>query len=343
MAAVDTAALLYLARHPTILAWLAVCTFCGIIALALALVPALIFAKSLFVVIRLLAYGVFLHGFVVLAVSTPLLWPARPKTAVGSALTAVMLAVVAVDAFLIEPTWLEVSRVRLATRKVKRPVRIVLLADLQTDVIGDYQREVFRRTLREKPDVILLAGDYLHARRPKWEQLRDELNAFLHELDFSAPAGAFAVRGNVDPDDWAEIFEGLPVTPVESTRPFGLEDLWLTCLSKRDSFDTSLRIPSPDPDRFHLVLGHSPNYALGQIEADLLVAGHTHGGQVRLPLVGPMITLSEVPRGWVAGLTELAGGAKLLVSRGVGLERSGAPRLRFLCRPQLVVIDLVPE
>jgi len=92
-----------------------------------------------------------------------------------------------------------------------------------------------------------------------------------------------------------------------------------------------------------VVLGHSPNFALGRIEADLLVAGHTHGGQVRVPLVGPLVTLSKVPRRWAAGLTDLPGGGRLLVSRGVGMEGGSAPRLRLFCRPELVVIDLAPE
>ena len=77
-------------------------------------------------------------------------------------------------------------------------------------------------------------------------------------------------------------------------------------------------------------------------DADLILAGHTHGGQVRLPLLGPLLTLSQVPRSWAAGRTELPGGGTLIVSRGVGMERHDAPRLRFLCRPELVVLDLIP-
>ncbi len=133
------------------------------------------------------------------------------------------------------------------------------------------------------------------------------------------------------------------MTAVESTRSFELERLRLTCLSEADSFDPSLEVARANPGRLHVVLGHSPDYALGRIEADLLVAGHTHGGQVQLPLVGPLVTLSEVPRRWAAGLTELPGGARLLVSRGIGMEGGAAPRLRFLCRPELAVIELTPE
>jgi hypothetical protein len=96
-------------------------------------------------------------------------------------------------------------------------------------------------------------------------------------------------------------------------------------------------------DRFHIVLGHSPNFSLGPVDADLLIAGHTHGGQVQLPLIGPLLTLSHVPRSWASGVTEIALGKTMVVSRGIGMERGAAPRLRFLCRPELVVVDLLPE
>jgi len=75
----------------------------------------------------------------------------------------------------------------------------------------------------------------------------------------------------------------------------------------------------------------------------LSLAGHTHGGQVRLPVLGPVTTLSSVPRRYAAGLSVRPAGGHLFVSRGIGMERENAPRLRFLCRPQLVVIDLLPE
>jgi hypothetical protein len=108
-----------------------------------------------------------------------------------------------------------------------------------------------------------------------------------------------------------------------------------------DSFSSSASVPRID--QFHIIVGHCPNFALGDVKADLLVAGHCHGGQVRLPGIGPLLTLSRVPRSWAAGVTRLADGKTLIVSRGVGMERGAAPRLRFLCRPELVFIDIVPS
>ena len=230
----------------------------------------------------------------------------------------------------------------IASPKLHRRWRIVVLADLQTDYIGDYQRDVFRRVVEAKPDIVLLAGDYLQAPRSQSTELYNQLRELLHEPHLDATARVFAVRGNVEWDDWTEMFRGLNVTTVDATQSFTVDGLRLTCLGLKDSFDRGLTIPG-DPRRFHLVLGHSPTFALGRIDADLSVAGHTHGGQVRLPLIGPVITFSRIPPRWAAGHTELSAGRRLLVSRGIGLERNGAPRIRFLCRPELVVLDLVPE
>ena len=109
---------------------------------------------------------------------------------------------------------------------------------------------------------------------------------------------------------WTEIFHGLNFTTVEATHSFDLGGgLRLTCLSIAESWFPSTYVAA-DPGNFHVVLGHCPNFALGKVPADLLVAGHTHGGQVRLPLVGALITLSKVPRRWAAGLTDLPGGGK---------------------------------
>jgi predicted MPP superfamily phosphohydrolase len=293
---------------------------------------------------RLAAYGLFLHG-VVLLVGSAVVFRRRGShraATIGLLVMAVALVGVAADAFLIEPTWLEVSYVRLRTPKVDRRLRIVVVADLQTDQLGRYERTVLRRALREGPDVILLAGDYLQAPTDQYRRLSRQLNAFLREIGFGRQAEAFAVQGNIDRADWPKIFAGTKVTAVRATRRFEVAGLVLTCLSEPASGDNTLHVDSPGSDRFHVVLGHRPDYALGTIEADLLLAGHTHGGQVRLPLVGPLLTLSRVPRSWAAGRTDWPDGRTLVVSRGIGMERLGAPRLRFLCRPELVVIDLLP-
>ena len=292
--------------------------------------------------LRLLAYGWF--GYVPVMLATAMISLARrqPRAAMVFAAIFVVLEAITVDAFLIEPHWLEVQRVRLVSSKIHKPVTIAVLADLQTDEIGPYERAAFKRLMAARPDIILLAGDYIQEfDNAERQRLHRELRVALQEIGFGARMGAYAVRGNVDSDGWRVSFENTNVTCTNSTSTFDLGELSLTALALEDSFSPHVQIDKSD--RFHIVFGHCPNFALGQIEADLLVAGHTHGGQVRLPLIGPLVTFSRVPRGWAAGVSQLGEGKTLIVSRGIGMERGPAPRLRFLCRPELVFIELVPE
>ena len=262
-----------------------------------------------------------------------------PRRLLGSG--ALVLIGVGIWAFHIEPAWLEVERFTLASPKLTRPLRVVVVADLQTDVFGEYERQALSRVLAERGDLILFTGDYLQENDPaRYAQLRSELRSYLHEIRLQAPLGVFAVRGDVEHDDWEDIFAGLPVRTFEQTTRVELDELTLTGLRSRDSRNHLAVIPPSE--KFHLLFGHAPDFALDDPPADLLVAGHTHGGQVRLPFVGALLTLSDVPRSWAAGLTELSPGRHLVVSRGIGLERGAAPRIRFLCRPQIVTIDLVP-
>ena len=337
MLAFDLGALGILRRRRTVWVALAALAGVGLVAFFLALTMGHSFLR-----VRLLAYGIFLHALVMLVGCGILLWKTSRPACLMCVVLAVLLAAVAVDAFLLEPVWLEVNRYRIVSNKLSGPLRIVVIADLQTDVIGPYERRALERAMAERPDLILLAGDYLQEDDPaRRERLQKQLNKLLHEMKFGAPHGVYAVAGNTDGWRWSKIFAGLDVEILSQSRSVVRGDLQITGLTLRDSFDPHMKIAASE--KFHIVLGHAPDFALGRIDADLLVAGHTHGGQVRLPFYGPPVTLSRVPRRWAAGLTDLDGGRKLLVSRGVGMERGDAPRLRFLCRPELVVLELNPE
>jgi predicted MPP superfamily phosphohydrolase len=154
----------------------------------------------------------------------------------------------------------------------------------------------------------------------------------------SAPLGIWVVQGDVElPEVW---LRELPTEFILLDGTVRLrEDVDLTGLDLRRSAHGDA-LSRPSDDRLHIVMGHRPDFALGNVDADLLLAGHTHGGQVQLPFIGPIVTLSGIPRAWAAGRTEIDGDTTLIVSRGVGMERGLAPRLRFLCRPELVLIEV---
>jgi predicted MPP superfamily phosphohydrolase len=106
---------------------------------------------------------------------------------------------------------------------------------------------------------------------------------------------------------------------------------------------SDLRVaPRVSPERFGLAVVHSPDPApeLAALGYDLIVAGHTHGGQVRLPLVGALVTNSHMPRALAMGLVRI-GDAYMHVSPGMGTSKY-AP-FRFLCRPEATVLELRPK
>ncbi len=299
-------------------------------------------ALDLFHALRLLAYGCFVHAPLVLAGMAFAFMQRRPRWAAACACGTLLLGAAGIHAFRIEPTWLDVSRLQMESSKITRPLRIAVVSDVQTDRVGDFERSVVARIVGEEPDLILLTGDYIHAHDPdERDRAARDLRALLEESGLDAPLGVYAVRGNTEHDGWPTLFDGLPVTTFDETATVVTGELRLTGLALWDSFDTELRVPADD--RFHIAFGHYPDFSLGQVEADLLLAGHTHGGQVRLPWLGPIITFSRVPRGWAAGVTRLDGDRTLVVSRGIGMERGRAPRMRFLCRPELIFIDVNPS
>ncbi|MEP7060122.1 MAG: metallophosphoesterase [Actinomycetota bacterium] len=100
--------------------------------------------------------------------------------------------------------------------------------------------------------------------------------------------------------------------------------------------------PRTEPERFGFAVMHSPDSApeTAALGYDLMVAGHTHGGQVRLPWVGALVTNCSMPRRLVSGLIRM-GGAVMYLSPGMGTSKF-AP-FRFFCRPEAALLELRPR
>ena len=76
-----------------------------------------------------------------------------------------------------------------------------------------------------------------------------------------------------------------------------------------------------------------------RLDADLLLAGHTHGGQLCLPFYGAIVTSSSYGKRYESGLARKEN-TTMYISRGLGFEGGRMPRARFLCRPEIVSVDL---
>lgn len=295
--------------------------------------------------IRLLSLGAFPCGFLLFAMFALVAYP-RFKILTGFfSFMCVLIAAIGVDAFLIEPKSLQIDHYKIESAKIKRPTRIAVLTDLQTDHVGDYEKQALERMLAKKPDIILMPGDYVQSNGMRghvtWEKEKIALNNLFKEVKLQAPLGVYAVCGNCEDDYWPKIFDGTGVKTFPVSKTIDCGDFVVTELTLSDSFDSDYKLPHSD--KYHIAVGHGPDFALGNADADLLACGHTHGGQVVVPFYGPPMTLCRAPKEWARGcVKEIHPGTWLILSRGVGMERHFAPRMRFLCKPQIVIADVNP-
>ena len=269
----------------------------------------------------------------------------RRKTPTALVIFGCLYLGIAIDALLIEPTRLVIREITITTPKITEPITIVFCADMQTERVGNYERRTLQKIKEQKADLILFGGDYIQGKDDEANrQLLDDWNKLFREIDLQAPLGIYAVQGNKEIGyPWREMFKDTAVIPRSLTGSMSIGDMRITFLSVRSSWTRRTVADRMQENKFRIMVGHMPAYAVAEQEADLLLAGHTHGGQVHLPFWGPLFTnVRNFPRKWTSGVTPLPSGRTLLVTNGSGLARGTAPQVRFFCRPDFWVIRLVP-
>ena len=255
----------------------------------------------------------------------------------ATALLAPVAAVaVLVDACHVEPFRVEVTRHDLRA-PVPRPIAIAHLTDLHTTGLGPREREMIATIERERPDAIVLTGD-TNTDGSTFEGMRDVLSSLR------APLGVWAVRGNHEiwsfADRSRELYESSGIRYLENEAAELAPGVWLVGLD--DAFagrpDPSVAGRVPE-GAYRIALFHAPvGFDAVAGRCDLAFAGHTHGGQIRIPLVHPF-WLPPACGPYLAGWYE-RDGSRMYVSRGIGTT---GPAIRFLCRPEVAVVRLVPS
>ena len=231
--------------------------------------------------------------------------------------------------------------------------RIVQLSDIHLDEFTEpaFIRLAIHRINRLAPDLVLLTGDFA-SRGPL--ALRVSLHAIEHCADLLRHLACplrFGCLGNHDnsigPDFVMQTLAGAGVTvlrnrhiPVER----GGQRLWLGAVDDASSGEPILDLAVPrDPDGPVVLLSHSPDFADFIMQhprgplVDLVLSGHTHGGQIRLPLLGPAL-LPPMGKRYVEGLFRF-NQMQLYVNRGIGTV--GLP-LRWNCPPEITHFTLQP-
>ena len=291
-------------------------------------------------------------GLLVVVIGAALLWRRTAEFSGGlNWLWALNLVIVAgsVYAMFVEPFALQTSRITLPGPQVGagRPLRILHLTDTHIERITRREREVLAQAQALQPDLILLTGDYPNLDYMNDPQTRQEVRWFISQL--SAPLGVYAVSGTVDsPGVLADVFDGLPVRLLQDEvqrLEIGGQELYLLGVAnlgrERDAAVLQQLASQTPPDAYRILLYHTPDLAEAAAQAgvDLYLAGHTHGGQIRLPWYGAIVTFSAYGKRFEGGLYDV-NGTTLFVSRGLGLEGFGLPRARLFCPPEIALFEL---
>jgi hypothetical protein len=260
----------------------------------------------------------------------------------------------------IEPFRLGVTRLTLTSPKLngRAPIRLLHLSDLHVERITPRERQLLQLVDELRPDLIVFTGDFLNLSYTHDERAHADCRAILAQL--RAPLGVYAISGSVSVDPppvVRQLLDRLGIhrldNQVHAIKTAGDEPalalVGVTCTNndQRDGA-TLARVVKTVPNNpgipFTLLLYHTPDLMpqAAREGVDLYLCGHTHGGQVRLPLFGALVTSSKYWKRYEMGrYTER--GTTLYVSRGIGLEGRGAPRARFLCPPEIGLIELRGE
>lgn len=259
-------------------------------------------------------------------------------------------------AFGVEPKWLErtVHSVPLGNRRISAPLRILHLSDLHVSSFVPFSliERAVDMGLAMKPDIVCLTGDFVTNHEPFDAA---EYRRILRKLPDRVPS--FACLGNHDGGPWAAAhIRGYPDTSVvrallassgirllhntseivrlkgQAVRMAGVGDLW----NNEIDADAALSGAPRDPHIPTVLLAHNPDSKANvqNHSWDLMLCGHTHGGQVLVPVIGTRFVAVR-DKAFVAGLKQW-NGRYIYISRGVG----NLAGVRLNCRPEVSLLEL---
>ena len=275
-------------------------------------------------------------------------WPKRIRIALAT--IPLILGLLVFWGFFIEPNLLIVRHETIQISNWPTPLndlKIAVLADIHAGgafIDQDKLRLIVKRTNELNPDVIVILGDFISGGRGGTKMEPEVFAPILK--DFKAPEGVYAVLGN---HDWwyggnrvrgaleangIRVLEDevLPVNVRGATFWFaGLADLWTRPQHIAATIDS---IPV---DQTIIALTHNPDiFPQLPHRVPLLLAAHTHGGQVSLPFIGPVIEPSNYGQRYVRGHV-VEEGHHLFVTSGIG---TSIIPVRFRVTPEIVLLTV---
>ncbi|MEM7034190.1 MAG: metallophosphoesterase [Chloroflexota bacterium] len=255
---------------------------------------------------------------------------------------------------LIEPYQLSLTQLQIQTSTLKSdapPIRMLHLSDLHLERLTKRENHVLDLIAQAKPDLIVITGDYLNLSYNRDPEAIDQVRAFLPKI--KAPFGVYATLGSPPVDVWDVApfhFKDTDIRLLRNEtvdldlgqgRQLTLIGMDCTHDMTYDVYQLEKQFETPLPQVPRVLLYHSPELMPDACkkDIDLFLCGHTHGGQVRLPFYGAILTSSCTGKRYEMGRYDEQG-TTLYVSRGIGLEGMSAPRIRLFCPPEITLVTL---
>lgn len=258
----------------------------------------------------------------------------------------------ALDSMWGEPFRLGVTRLTYRSPKLDGapPIRIAHLTDFHIERLTRREERVLALLDKLRPDLIVYTGDLLSFSYVDDPTAQAECRDLMSKL--RAPLGVFAVPGTplVDTESALDnVLGGLDNIGLLRDCAVSLPEypsvklVGLNCTHDPsiDGPHLEQAVDGLSPDDYTLLLYHAPDLMpeAARRGIDLVLCGHTHGGQIRLPVLGALATSSIYWKRYEMGEYR-EGNTTMYVSRGIGMEGKGIPRMRFLCPPEIELIEL---
>lgn len=266
-------------------------------------------------------------------------------------------------AFFVEPTWYRLRRINITgQKKLHKPITVLHLSDVHFQKKEGPKKRFFQKLSMLNPDLVFLTGDIIES--------DDGIDTAVQLISgIRARYGMFLVPGNHEYYDyhWVDTLRyylrlsNTAVTRnrfdlfVSKLREIGVKVLvnesvklevhgnhvWIggTDDPVTQKVDFNRTLEGMGPQTYNILLTHHLDslLKLHHHGIDIVFAGHTHGGQIQIPFLGPMVCEIKLPRRFVDGLNHYKG-MITFVSRGVGTGRLLKPR--FACRPEAILFEL---
>lgn len=240
-----------------------------------------------------------------------------------------------------ERTNLRVTGYKLKTEKISENIRIVQLSDLHSMNFGEDNEKLIKKTKDLNPDIIALTGDLIDFKDKNLDAVRPLIEG-LAGYDMYYVSGNHERWSDIDADlrrlladNGVKILSDEWVNYGDDIVVMGIED---PEYSNKTYADKVINEMVKDTEgKYRLLLSHRPEITESFTDVDLVLSGHTHGGQVRVPFIGSIIAPSQgfFPK-FDKGLYDF-GETKLIISTGLG---TSVLPVRAFNPPEIVVIDL---